>query len=156
MKKIFFTGILISLALTYASAQIQWTPEQNAVWKTETTVADLVVKGDLQSAWQYLDDSWVAWPVNSPVPVPKANINKWQSFLQSQGNNVIFFDLIPVVIWVNGNFAYVYYHQRVVWQEKDGKKVRSNSRWMDALVKKNDKWIIVGDLGGADPETKQP
>lgn len=158
MKQIIFLGVLAimaeSLAVNPASAQIQWTAEQKAVWKTETTIADLVLKGDLQGARQYLDDSWVAWPSNSPVPIPKSNIVKWQDFIKAQGQKLLFFDVVPEVIWVKGDFAYVYYHQREVAEGKDGKKKRYDSRWMDALMKKGDRWVVVGDLGGLDPAAK--
>jgi len=157
MQKIIFFSALFTWATLMAhlaGAQNKWTPEQQEVWKTETTISDLVVKGDIQGAQQYLGDDMVNWPSHSPVPIPRSSVIKWQDFFKAQGGKILFFDLIPMVIWVKGDFAYVYYHQRVVFEPKNGKPSTTNSRWMDALTRKGDKWVVVGDFGGPDPVDK--
>jgi len=136
------------------SAQSKWTAGQPQVWKTETTVAELVVKGDIRGGQQYLGDDLEIWSSDSPVPIPRSGVVKWQDFLTTRGNKVLFLDVVPMVIWVKGDFAYVYYHQRVVFQHNNDKPKRYDSRWMDALTRQNGKWVIVADFGGADTQSK--
>ncbi len=154
MKKTIILGIAALVAgcftVNTASAQIQWTPEQKAVWKTETDIWGELLHG--QFPGQYLDDSYVEWLTSSPVPIPKADKKRRNAFRASQGNKIIFIDFIPLVIWVKGNFAYADYYQTTIFQDKDGKKHGGDSRWMDVLMKKNGKWVIVGEMGGAEPK----
>ena len=74
MKAIICNGIVALLAVSFtintSDAQIQWTPEQKAVWKTETAITDAWIKGDQQTANSYYDDSYQGWPESSPIPVP--------------------------------------------------------------------------------------
>lgn len=96
MKKIIFFSALVvaaALAATSASAQIKWTPQQLEVWKTETTVAALVVKGDIRGAQQYLGDDLEIWSTDSPVPVPRSSVVKWQDFVTARGTKVLFLDI---------------------------------------------------------------
>ena len=157
MKKIIFFSALVvaaSLAATSASAQIKWTPQQLDVWKTETSIAALVVKGDIRGAQQYLGDDLEIWSTDSPVPVPRSSIVKWQDFVTARGTKVLFFDVIPMAIWVKDDFAYVYYHQRVVIQRNNEKPMRDDSHWTDALTRQNGKWVVVADFGGRDTQSK--
>ena len=54
----------------------------------------------------------------------------------------------PSKIWVNGNFAYVHYYYTQVTENADGKPNTEKGRWTDILMKKGDKWMLVGDHGG--------
>lgn len=140
--------ILGSMAVTTASAQLAWTPDQKAVWKTETTIFGDFVNG--QNPSEYYDDSYEGWPLRSPVPIPKTNMEKAASYHKLQGDKILFFDAVPIVIWVKGNFAYTDYYYQAVYQDKDGKKTPEQGRWLDVLMKKGDKWVLVGDHGGRD------
>ena len=156
MKKLFlFSTVGLFSALletTSAYAQIEWTSEQKAVWATETAITDAWLKGDWQAGMVYYDESYQGWPNNSPIPIPKDNMEKSMSFSNTQGGKLLFWDAIPLVIWVNGNFAYTDYYYRAVWQDKDGKKSNEHGRWLDVLMKKNGKWVLVGDHGGEEHE----
>ncbi len=150
-KKIFFGALAIvagCLAVNTASAQIQWTPEQKAVWKTEAAIFNDFVSG--QDPSEYYDDSYQGWQLKSPIPIPKANMDKAVSYYRSEGGKYLFFDAVPVVIWVKGDFAYTDYYYRAVYQDKDGKKTNDHGRWLDVLMKKGDTWVLVGDHGGSD------
>jgi len=153
MKKTMLSGIFCLIAgcfaVNTATAQLAWTPEQKAVWKTETTIFNDFVSG--QNPSEYYDDSYMGWQMRSPVPVPKANMENASAYMLAQGGKYLFFDAIPVVIWVKGDFAYTDYYYRAVYQDKDGKKVNDHGRWLDVLMKKGDKWVLVGDHGGSDP-----
>jgi len=158
MSKVINTGLLILMtgcfAVNTAAAQSQWTPEQKAVWDTETKLSDLMVKGDFQSFKDYVDDSYQSWPMKSEVPIPKAVKEKEIAYNISLGIKVDFYAAIPLVIWVNGDYAYADYYYDIVFESKEGKKTREHGRWMDVLLKKDGKWVIVGDCGGADPAHK--
>ena len=155
MRAITRNGIVALLAayltINAVHAQIQWTPEQKAVWKTETAITDAWIKGDQQTANSYYDDSYQGWPMRSPIPIPKTNMDAASAYYNSEGGKYLFWNAVPLVIWVKGDFAYTDYYYRSVFQDKDGKKTEEHGKWMDVLMKKDGKWLLVGDRGGADP-----
>ena len=155
MKKSMLFGVLCiiagSLAVNTASAQLAWTPEQKAVWKTETTIVDLWMKGDNTASLAYYDDSYQGWPNAVPIPVPKENMEIRMNYMVSQGGKLLYWNAIPMVIWVKGDFAYTDYYYQAIWQDKDGKKTNERGKWLDILMKKNGTWVLVGDHGGEDP-----
>ncbi len=65
MKAFTRNGIVALLAayltINVGHAQIQWTPEQKAVWKRETAITDAWIKGGQQTANSYYDDSYQGW-----------------------------------------------------------------------------------------------
>lgn len=154
MKRYIIFGLLLAAAVSAApgraTAQISWTPEKTAVWKTETTISDLVVKGDMQGAEQYIDDGWSNWTSSSSVPIPRASMMKWQGFAQGH-KKTLFIGQIPVVIWVKGDFAYVYLIRTAIVEDKDGKRTVSDVRRMDALERKNGRWLVIGTADTKDP-----
>lgn len=149
MRKTMLFGIAAlmagCLATHVASAQIQWTPEQKAVWKTETDQTDLWMKGDIQGGLAYFDDSFLNW-ANSPVPVPKSIMEKNISYFSSLGRKMDYAVVVPTAIWVNGNYAYADYYSLAIYENKDGKKTTYRDRNLDVLLKKDGKWVIVGSL----------
>lgn len=153
MKKVIQWGLFLFLSgvITSASAQIQWTPEQKSVWKTETTIFDLMMKGDLQSALTYYDDSYQGWNSDASIPIPisKSEMETSANFHLAEGGKFIFHNVVPVVIWVNGNYAYADYYFEAMWENKDGKRTNEHGRWTDILLKKDGKWMLVGDHGGS-------
>lgn len=157
MKAMICNGMIALLAVCFtistADAQIQWTAEQKAVWKTETAITDAWIKGDQQTAGSYYDESYQGWPENVPIPVPKSNMDAAENYLSTLGGKYVFWNAVPMVIWVKGDFAYTDYYYRAAFKDKDGKVTNEHGRWLDVLMKKDGKWLLVGDHGGQDHES---
>lgn len=153
MKKLIQWSLFIVLfgTITPAFSQLEWSPAQKEVWKTETTITDLFMKGDFQAAYAYYDESYMGWNNSMPAPMPKSSMMKEIAYEVSLGGKFDYYNAVPVVIWVNGNYAYADYYYSAVFSDKDGKKMNEHGRWLDVLMKKDGKWLLVGDHGGSDP-----
>lgn len=145
-KAIFILIALFLLCAANLNAQ-QWTPEQKEVWKTVETYNDLAAKGNMDEFLSYFDDSYFGWDNESEFPSTKSDIVKWVNYWMKKGK-VVVFTITPARIWVNGNFAYVHYYYSQVYEDKDGKPFTESGRWTDILMKKDGKWVMVGDHGG--------
>ena len=157
MKKVIQWSFFVFLlgVITPAFSQLAWTPEQKAVWKTETTITDLYMKGDFQSGLAYVDDSYQGWPNEAPIPIPKANMETRMNYMETLGGKIVYYNAVPIVIWVKGDFAYTDYYYMAIFQDKDGKKTNEHGKWLDVLMKKDGKWVLVGDHGGEDAAPKK-
>ena len=95
----------------------------------------------------YFDDSYRGWEYSYDAPDTKENVKK---VIANRDPNfkILYSTLTPATIWVNGNFAYVHYYYTMLTEDKDGKRQGEKGRWTDILMKKDGKWIMVGDHGG--------
>jgi ketosteroid isomerase-like protein len=137
--------IVVFLLVSSASAQ-QWSPEQQDVWKGVQTYWEAGMSGNASDFLSYFDDSYLGWSYSSQAPGTKADASKSLNYWLPKGK-VAYYTLTPAKIWVNGDFAYVHYYYTQV-TEMDGKPTSEKGRWTDILMKKNGKWMMVGDHGG--------
>ena len=148
MSKFLFgslTVLFILSGFTGLRAQ-QWTPEQQDVWKGVQTYWEAGMSGDAKDFLAYFDDSYNGWSYNNQAPGNKSDATKSLSYWLPKGK-VAFYTLTPAKIWVNGDYAYVHYYYTQV-TEMDGKPTPEKGRWTDILMKKDGKWVMVGDHGG--------
>jgi ketosteroid isomerase-like protein len=124
----------------------QWSAEQKEVWKSVEAYNDLSAARD-EGFLNYFDDSYRGWEYDTDAPESKESVKKFITNRDPNTKN-LFYTLVPATIWVNGNFAYVHYYYTSVSQDKDGKRQLEKGRWTDILMKKDGKWIMVGDHGG--------
>lgn len=143
----FFSVLFLFLFITnFATAQ-QWTDEQKDVWKGVETYNAVGMSDNPKDFLNYFDDSYFGWNYASETPHTKADAQKSINYWTTKGK-VVYYLLTPARIWVNGNFAYVHYYYTQVFEDKDGKPTTEKGRWTDILMKKDGKWIMVGDHGG--------
>jgi len=140
------SALLLFLFVTNVSAQ-QWSDEQKAVWAGVETYWQAGMSDDISGFLSYFDDSYFGWDNSNEAPGPKSNVVKSMTYWSKKGK-VQYFNLTPARIWVNGNFAYVHYYYTQVTESTDGKPNTEKGRWTDILMKKGDKWMLVGDHGG--------
>ena len=147
MKKLFFLIVFISGYLLSTNLQAQqWSAEQKEVWKSVEAYNELSANRDAAFI-NYFDDSYRGWEYGSDMPETKESVKK---FIANRDPNVknLVYTITPTAIWVNGNFAYVHYYYTMLSENKDGKRDWEKGKWTDILMKKDGKWIMVGDHGG--------
>lgn len=148
MKKLpaLFVLILTIVLLTNIQAQ-QWSAEQKEVWTVVETYWAVGMSSNPIDFLNYFDDSYTGWNYEAGAPTTKADVQKVLKYWTTKGKTVLY-TITPVGIWVNGNFAYVHYYYYEVDEGPDGKPMYERGRWTDILMKKDNKWVMVGDHGG--------
>ena len=158
MKKIYLlllTTVIFLLISTVQTNAQQWTNEQKDVWAGVEKYWSVAATGDAQAFLAYFDDSYKGWDYSSKVPQSKANTGKWIEYGLKNYSNV-FYTLTPVAIWVKGDFAYAdYFYDEVVKNNETGKNEARSGKWTDILMKKDGKWVIIGDHGGRTSKEKE-
>jgi ketosteroid isomerase-like protein len=157
MKKL-LSILTISFVVVLLSGKCfaqQWTSEQKDVWAGEIKMWDDFQAGNAEVDMSYYDDSYMGWGYEYTVPQSKANTSKWSGNFH-KNNSVVLYTLTPFTIWVKGDFAYVhYFYTELDKNTATGKEDRSDGNWTDILMKKDGKWILIGDHEGKVPQ-KQP
>jgi len=151
MKRICLSLLTAALIVLFSSNSVfaqQWTDEQKDVWAGVEKYWEASASGDAQAFLAYFDESYRGWEYSSKVPQNKANTGKWIEYELKNYTNV-FYTLSPIAIWVKGDFAFVdYFYDQVGKDNETGKKKTSSGKWTDILMKKDGKWVLIGDHGG--------
>lgn len=143
----FFSVLFLFLFITnFATAQ-QWSDEQKEVWAGVETYWAVGISENPMDFLNYFDDSYNGWEYESGAPYTKADVKKSLNYWTTKGKTM-FYTITPAKVWVNGNFAYVHYYYSRVIEDADGKPMPESGRWTDILMKKDGKWVMVGDHGG--------
>ena len=124
----------------------QWTAEQKDVWAGVQKYWE-INNDDPLADLKYFDDSYLGWSYENEAPGTREGVVKSKKYFSTKGKQQ-FNILIPARIWVNGDFAFVHYYYTMVSESNDGKSETERGRWTDILMKKNGKWMLVGDHGG--------
>jgi ketosteroid isomerase-like protein len=130
-----------------------WSSEQSEVWAGVEEYWKVSSSGDVEGFLKYFDDSYTGWSYNSNIPQSKENTSKWIKHDMMNNSNVLY-TLTPITIWVKGDFAYVNYFYAQLEKDKEGKEKPTEGHWTDILMKKNGKWILIGDRGGRTSKDK--
>lgn len=146
MKKLFLCAFIFLFMTAFVSAQ-SWTDEQKDVWKGVNAYWAVSTSNNPADFINYFDDSYYGWSYENGAPSNKADVQKFLKYWTTKGK-VAYYTITPARIWVNGNFAYVHYYYTQVTEGKDGKPITERGRWTDILMKKDGKWLLVGDHGG--------
>ena len=147
LSKIIFLPVILLFAISSISFSQTWSAEQKEVWAGVNTYWEVSSSGDAEAFLNYFDDSYTGWSYNSKVPQSKSNTGKWIKNDMSR-NSTVLYTLTPVTIWVKGDFAYVNYFYGQLEKNKEGKEKPTQGQWTDILMKKDGKWVLVGDRGG--------
>ena len=147
MCKVFSFSLLLSFFIVLSLNAQQWSDEQLEVWKSVETYADFSNKGDVESFLKYYDESFIGWPYGSDAAHNKLTRTKWVKYFLPASTTLVS-TITPEAIWVKGDFAFVHYYYSNITKDKDGKVSFESGRWTDILMKKGDKWVMIGDHGG--------
>ncbi len=143
-----FTIILIVMISSVKVFSQQWTSEQKEVWAGVEKYWDVSSKGDYNGFMSYFDESYMGWEYSSKVPQNKTNTGKWLDYSLKNYKTIVY-TLSPLSIWVKGDFAFVhYYYSELDKNNESGKNENNSGNWTDILMKKDSKWILIGDHGG--------
>lgn len=149
MKQMTMFSVIILFAMLYLGKEMhaqQWSAEQKDVWAGVEKYWEVNQANPLDFL-QYFDESYLGWGYDNEAPSTKSDAQKSFSYWLKKGKEQ-YHILTPAKIWVNGNFAFVHYYYTQVMESNDGRPITERGRWTDILMKKNGKWMLVGDHGG--------
>jgi ketosteroid isomerase-like protein len=153
MKKLLsiFTISIVVILLSGKCFAQQWSDEQKDVWAAEIKMWDDFNSGNTERYLSNFDDSYMGWDYQNTVPQSKSNMGKWAEIFH-KNNSVIVCMLTPFTIWVKGDFAYIhYFYIQLEKNNATGKEDHTDGNWTDILIKKDGKWILIGDHEGKIP-----
>jgi len=145
------SSLLVVLFILFVGSGVaqQWTETQKEIWGNVEKYWALDDSKNLDGFLNYFDDSYKGWSYDTEKPMNKTEVTKAIKEDYEKGkDNTFKSTLTPLEIWVKGDIAFVHYNFLRNITLKDGKTENKSGRWTDILMKKGDKWVLVGDHGG--------
>jgi ketosteroid isomerase-like protein len=146
MNKFFKLFAALLLLFMGKSFSQNWSEEQKEVWAGVEKYWE-VNQSDPMKFLDYFDESYLGWSYENEHPSTKNDAVKSFGYWTKKGKEQ-YHTITPSKIWVKGDFAYVHYYFTQVMENSEGEPRTERGRWTDILMKKNGKWMLVGDHGG--------
>jgi len=140
--------LLINIFITVQLFGQEWSKEQKEVWKNVEIYWDFSAKGDVEGYLSYFHDDYSGWSNSDALPDDKTSLRKYLSHL-FRTRKVLVQVLKPVRINIHDDVAIVQYYYSRIFTNVEGKEKNQSGRWTDILMKQGDKWVLIGDHGGA-------
>ena len=148
MKKlVVILGVIILIASTENNFAQQWSAEQLEVWKAVELTWDLGEKNDADGFLSNFDESYLGWSYHYDFPADFERLNKSNRYFFN--NNTVLLSMVsPSKIWVKDDFAFVHYYYTLTYKDLENNVAQESGRWTDILMKKGNRWLVIGDHGG--------
>ena len=121
-------------------------PEQQEVWRFIERCQE-GLSSESEAAFDCFHEDFLGWAYLDLVP-RTAEAERKFSRLRFETTETRAYDLRPIGIRVNGNFAVAHYYLQSVVRGQDGQDVEERIRWTDVLLKENGRWHWMADHGG--------
>ncbi len=146
-----YVSTVLALALVFAASPAlaqEWSDEQMEVWRNVETYWDLSVEEDLEGFMAYFHDDFLGWRRGQWFPTNKAD--RRASIMHSfETEEIVSHTLKPVGIKLHGDVAIVHYYFSYTSREAEGNEATADGHWTDILLKQGNRWVMIGDAGGA-------
>ncbi len=139
--------IILVLSASSSTAQ-EWSDEQKAVWNHVEAYWELGIQEDLEGVMNYIHPDYSGWDNSRALPGNKASFEKWIKYYFENFTWIVF-EINLTAMTISDDIAIVHYYYSGIIADADGKKNQAKGRWTDILKKQGDKWLLIGDHGGA-------
>jgi ketosteroid isomerase-like protein len=102
---------------------------------------------DVDDVLDCYHDDFTGWLYGDNVPRTKAAS---EIFIPTYFDleEPLAYELRPISIWVEGDFAFAHYFLRLTYRDANGQVVDERQNWTDILLREDGDWFWVGDHGG--------
>ncbi len=142
--------LMVALAFLVSPAVVaqEWSAEQTEVWAAVQGIWDLSLQEDPAAMIATIHPDYMGWSYSGDYPNGKEATAKWMEYNFTKYKWVLF-DLKPMAITVDGDFAIVHYFYTGIYtdltKEEDD---TTKGRWTDVYKKEGGNWLLIADHGG--------
>ena len=124
----------------------EWTTEQKEIVDWFKKYTEVSVEGNLEGIWSYYHPKFSGWDysqiMNEGVPFDKAWLQNSHKELY-KNNKMISFEVEPLEIKIEGNFAIIHVNFVEKLKDSDGNEITYSGPWTSALIKQDGKWLFL-------------
>jgi len=144
---LFIIPVLFLFCQNQTSAQ-NWSKAQLEVWQNVEDLWKANKNKDLDKFMSFFHEDFMGWAMTSPYPLSKQQVKDLIGHYLPK-NELVLYNLRPMTILIKGNTAIVHYYYSQVQRDKQGHETSEKGRWSETYLKEGNKWLLLGDAGGA-------
>ena len=120
----------------------EWSAEQKEIAKWFKKYTEVSVQGNVEEIMGFFHSNFSGWDYAQKLPFDKDFI---RNFLDDyyKKYKMISFEVDPLEIQVEGNFAIAHVNYKETLRDSAGKDTNISGRWTAALMKQDNKWIFI-------------
>ncbi len=143
-----FGATLFAVVLPLCLQAQPWSQAQQEAWRGVESYWDAFAKEDIEGFLSYLHDEFSGWSYGAALPRTKADMEKslTQDFAITETTD---YEIKPAAIRLHGDVAIVHYYFDRTYTDAEGSQHTASGRWTDILLRQGDRWMMIGDHGGA-------
>ena len=127
-----------------------WSDKQLEVWNVIEAQWKASMEKDATWPDKYLNEKFLAWSDERPMPRDKSSFNKWFRY-GMENSTTLLQELFPVGIVVHDNTAVAHYFYSQASENRKGERKTVHGHYTDILVKENGTWRFLAWSGGDNP-----
>ena len=123
----------------------EWTAEQKEIAKWFKKYTEVSVEGNLKEILSYFHTKFSGWNYSQTTQVAPFDKTFLQNFMDEfyKKNKMISFEVEPLEIKVEGNFAIIHVNFKEKIKDSDGNEITMSGPWTSALIKQDGKWLFI-------------
>ncbi len=139
---VFLCAFLIESTPLHAK---EWTAEQKEIAKWFKKYTEVSVEGNLKQILSYFHTKFSGWDYSQTTQVAPFDKKFLQNFMDefNKKNKMISFEVEPLEIKVEGNFAIIHVNFKEKLKDSDGNEITMSGPWTSALIKQDGKWLFI-------------
>ena len=123
----------------------EWTAEQKEIAKWFKKYTEVSVEGNPKEILSYFHTKFSGWDYSQTTQVAPFDKTFLQNSLDEhyKKNKMISFEVEPLEIKVEGNFAIIHVNFKEKFKDSDGNEINMSGPWTSALIKQDGKWLFI-------------
>jgi hypothetical protein len=132
----------------------EWSAEQKDVMKWFKKYTEVSVQGNVEEIMGFFHSNFSGWNYAYQLPFDKDFLRNLLDY-SYKNNKLISFEVNPLEIQVEGNFAIAHVYFKEILRDSAGKDTIVSGRWTAALVKQDNKWVFISSSWGMELKPKE-
>ncbi len=120
----------------------EWSAEQKDVMEWFEKFTEVSVQGNVEEIMGLFHSNFSGWDYAQKLPFDKDFIRNFMNDYYKK-YKMISFEVDPLEIQVEGNFAIAHVNYKETLRDSVGKDTNISGRWTVALVKQDNKWVFI-------------
>ena len=134
-----------------SSKPVQWSPEQNDVWRSLEEHWDHLIHKRVDEFIKYIHTDFIGFGHESPINIDRPWLDKWVGFW-TRTTEILICELRPIDIKIHNDIAIVQYFIFTIEKNPEGAK-RIIRRYTMTWKKQKERWVVIGSHNNLMNET---
>ena len=124
----------------------EWTSEQKEIVNWFKKYVEICFEGGADKVMSFFHPKYCEWDYRQEAPIGFDEKKTQEEYFYEQKYKVTTFDVEPLKILIQGNFAIVHLNFKLSYKDPEGKEITESGPWTAVLIKQDGKWFYLSNI----------